>query len=284
MSYDIYRKVLFKASVNEEQKAKMHFFRTCHFDTFMGKLGRNQASFQRLLPLMNELKYGKDELLINQGDRVKNFFILKTGQIQVHTEILYHVFSIQAIGPSQWNVTRTTRTIQVADKKQIVKRGEIFGFTGMEVLSADQESKCFYTAASSFCDLYTIKVRELTELANETNDAELNKIVQNSSKNNQTRPSFHLNSLTADDLVKIFVQQAQDVENNSTDAVKNYQSANPQTNIRSITMGGNAAPVQVPSKNNLHNSFGYSLPKSVSLATSEFHNVLNGAMLDQNMR
>ena len=54
MSYDAYRKVLFKASVNEEQKAKMHFFRTCHLDTFMGKLGRNQASFQRLMPLMSE--------------------------------------------------------------------------------------------------------------------------------------------------------------------------------------------------------------------------------------
>ena len=94
-----------------------------------------------------------------------------------------------------------------------------------------------------------------------------------------------MNSLSADDLVKIFVQQAQDVENNSTDAVKNYQTANPHhPNSRSIPMGGIAAPGQVPSKNNLHNSLGYSLPKSVSLATSEFHNILHGAMLDQNIR
>lgn len=41
MSYDIYRKLLFKTSVNEEQKAKMHFFRTCHSDTFMGRLDKN---------------------------------------------------------------------------------------------------------------------------------------------------------------------------------------------------------------------------------------------------
>ena len=54
-----------------------------------------------------------------------------------------------------------------------------------------------------------------------------------------------MNSLSADDLVKIFVQQAQDIENNSTDAVKNYQSANPNTISRSITMSGNAAPGQV---------------------------------------
>lgn len=79
---------------------------------------------------MQAKSYGNGDIISSQGQPAKNFYIVKTGKIQVHTEVYYHVFHIQAIGPSQWNVTRITRTIQVADRKLIRKRGEVFGQIG----------------------------------------------------------------------------------------------------------------------------------------------------------
>ena len=81
LSFEQFRRIS-KLSQNEEQKAKMHFFRTCHMDTFMGKMvTENQAGFQRILPLMNESSFGKGDIVVKQGDRAKNFYILKTGYV-----------------------------------------------------------------------------------------------------------------------------------------------------------------------------------------------------------
>ena len=77
----------------------MHFFRTCHLDSFLGQLGESQG-FIRILPLMKEYQHKKGEIVARQGEVANKFFILKTGHVQVHTEIQYHVFNIQALGPS----------------------------------------------------------------------------------------------------------------------------------------------------------------------------------------
>ena len=143
----------------------MHFFRTCHLDTFLGQMGDRQG-FYRLLPLMHEKSFNNCDIIASQGQPTKYFYIVKTGQIQVHTEILYHVFNIQAIGPSQWNVTRTTRTIQVADKKMITKRGEVFGYIDTD-FNDKETQQCFFTAASNFCEIYRVKMRDLIDLASD---------------------------------------------------------------------------------------------------------------------
>ena len=64
---------------------------------------------------MQAKKFNRGKIVIKQGDTEENFYILRAGYIQVHVEILIYDFSIVALGPSQWNVTRKKRTIQVAD-------------------------------------------------------------------------------------------------------------------------------------------------------------------------
>ena len=66
---------------------------------------------------MQPIKINSGKIIISQGDKEDKIYLLRLGSIQVHVEILIDDYTINALGPSQWNVKRTRRTIQVADKQ-----------------------------------------------------------------------------------------------------------------------------------------------------------------------
>lgn len=123
-------------------------------DTILGRMAEKQGGFAGIIPLLLDKHLVRGEIISGQGLTCDRFFILRTGTVQVHSELLYHEFTVKALGPSQWNVTRTTHTIQVADTQRIGKRGEIFGHSGLT--QPVKVQKCYFTAVSESVDIYTV--------------------------------------------------------------------------------------------------------------------------------
>lgn len=78
--------------------------------------------------------------IVRQGQEQKNFFVLKTGKVQVHSTLMYSDYHISCIGPSQFQITQIERTVQVIDKKFISKRGELFAYS--RLLNVNTGHKC----------------------------------------------------------------------------------------------------------------------------------------------
>ena len=101
----------------------------CHKSSFLGNLASGslgQHLLTGMLPLMKEKKFDKNVLIQSQGETQPDFYILKAGIVQVHSEVMYEDYNIKSHGPSLWNVTRTNRTIQVGDNVEIRQPGQLF--------------------------------------------------------------------------------------------------------------------------------------------------------------
>lgn len=48
--------------MSEDQRSKMHFLRTCHMDTLLGKLAETQG-FVSLLPLLKPQRYEQGSII-----------------------------------------------------------------------------------------------------------------------------------------------------------------------------------------------------------------------------
>lgn len=206
VAYKDYMRVC-NTGLTEQKKDVMHFIRTCHPSSYFAKLKEN-SSLNHLIPIMSPMRFSQGDIIASQGYSESKVYILKTGWVQVHVEILLVDFSYKAIGPSQWSVTQSTRTIQVADKVLIENRGEVFGHTE-RLLQDDSIQACYFTAMTANVDLYAVSVKKFIEAAN---DQELSNFFQCQDSIGLDRPQFHLKRQTAEDLVSQFLQTTEGLE------------------------------------------------------------------------
>lgn len=78
MPYKIYRQMK-RASQGDDQRQKMHFFRTCHMDTLIGRMAEKHGGFSGILPLLKDRNFPRGEIIATQGFTCDQFFILRTG-------------------------------------------------------------------------------------------------------------------------------------------------------------------------------------------------------------
>jgi len=69
-----------RMSWNEDQRLKIHFLRTCHNVTLLGKIAETQG-FTNILPLLKPQRYENGSIISKQGDCASNFYILKSGTV-----------------------------------------------------------------------------------------------------------------------------------------------------------------------------------------------------------
>ena len=85
--------------------------------------------------------------------------------MQVSAQIIYDDYSKYALGPTVWDVTMTSRTIEVNDNQLLEEKGTIFGHKG--ILTEQKKRKCNYKVVSTNAEIYEVNVKEYMELASD---------------------------------------------------------------------------------------------------------------------
>ena len=124
--------------------------------------------------------------------------------MQVSTQVVYDDYSKYALGPTVWDVTMTSRTIEVSDNQLLEGKGSIFGHKGI-LMQNKKKFKCNYKVVSMHAEVYEINVKEYMDLAS---DRELRALLDHNQTTRHSLPGEHLEHCKAIVLARIFIESA----------------------------------------------------------------------------